>query len=416
MFEDFSNFITACPTPYHFTEYARQKLLNLGFQELKESDAWDNVPLKGFIIRDERCLVAWNDGGHECGCFAGSHSDSPCLILKPKFDELIAGYRRARCSAYGGGLWYTWFDRDLKLAGRVLYRTETGIKSVLYDSQVGIATIPLIAMHFDLSFIYSTKDTNLEDNFIPIYGTESDPPLQEFIASQLSIKSEDIVSLSLRFVDANPPNQVNDILTCQRLDNMQNTYIILKSFLDAPPEDGHFNMICVFDNEEIGSQTRCGAMAAITDDILQRIIKDVDINTFKAKSLFLSCDSNHATHPNFTYQKEINHVIYLGKGMVIERDPNQDCANGLDNELSIRQAAKAIGVNIQTYSPTNLGSGGSTIGPIVETRSGILTVDTGAPVLGMHSIRENGTMADLESGYKLVCELYRNYKKYQNPF
>ena len=37
MFEDFSDFIDSCPTPFHFAQYARQKLNALGFKELNEN-------------------------------------------------------------------------------------------------------------------------------------------------------------------------------------------------------------------------------------------------------------------------------------------------------------------------------------------------------------------------------------------
>lgn len=417
MFDDFSDFIMKCPTPFHFAAYARQKLLDTGFTELKESEAWPEIPKKGFTIRDERLVVAWKDGGHDCGCIACSHCDSPCLILKPNFDEVVGGYRRARSSTYGGGLWYTWLDRNLKLAGRVIHRTADGIKSTLYDSKTGIAVIPCLAIHLDYKYMYSPEDMSAEDNLIPIYGKESDPPLKEFVASQLSINPEDIVTLDLRFVDSEQPNQVNDILTSQRLDNMQNTYIIFKSFLDSEPQDNdHLNMLCVFDNEEVGSSTRCGAMSSAIDDTLQRILTDTDIRAFKAKSNVLSFDSHHATHPNFPNTYEVNHIIQLGKGISLERDPDYSCSGDMKNEFAIREAARELGFpNLQTYTNPNSDSDGSTIGPMIETRSGILTVDAGATILGMHSIRENGTVADIESGYKIVCELYNHYKKYQFP-
>ena len=47
---------------------------------------------------------------------------SPCLKLKPHSKGTKSGFLTVNVEPYGGGLWHTWFDRDLSVAGRVLVR------------------------------------------------------------------------------------------------------------------------------------------------------------------------------------------------------------------------------------------------------------------------------------------------------
>ena len=44
------------------------------------------------------------------------------MKLKPISNSLKSGFVSVNVEPYGGGLWHTWFDRDLSVAGRVLVR------------------------------------------------------------------------------------------------------------------------------------------------------------------------------------------------------------------------------------------------------------------------------------------------------
>ena len=48
---------------------------------------------------------------------------------------------------YGGGLWHTWFDRDLVLAGKVVYEDGEKLTSKLWESSRPLMKIPNLAIH-----------------------------------------------------------------------------------------------------------------------------------------------------------------------------------------------------------------------------------------------------------------------------
>ncbi|OHS95467.1 Clan MH, family M18, aspartyl aminopeptidase-like metallopeptidase [Tritrichomonas foetus] len=418
---DFLNFLQDCPTQYHLSSYLRSKLIESDFCELKENESWNIIPPKGFFFRDERELVAWNDNGHDRAFFAGSHSDFPCLILKPKFDEVVDGYRRCRCSIYGRGAWDTWFDRNLRLAGRLLVKcvNEEKIETLLYDSKIGIASIPSLEPHLDSSFSMN-PNINLEKNLIPIYSLEnSSPPLLDFIADQLNIDVDSIVGQELRFVDAEPPSYSNDLIHSQRLNGLQSTFAVFSSFLNSSPEKGTLNMITIFDNEQTGNKTRMSATSNAINNTLLRIFQNdkEKIRKIKANSFFVSVDSNHAQHPSYS-KESIFRDVRLGNGICIKRTKNYKTACGMKNEFPIRSVVEEIhSKRIQIIDSNNYKQKkGSTFGPRVENKTGITTADIGIPVIGMRSIREHCSYLDIEEEMKILSELFNNYSKFEYPF
>lgn len=52
---------------------------------------------------------------------------------------------------------------------------------------------------------------------------------------------------------------------------------------------------------------------------------------------------------------------------------------------------------------------GSTIGPLIAAKAGIKSIDIGAPMLSMHSIRETCGVVDLHYYSKLFSEFWTNY-------
>src|SRR5690606_13824499 len=103
-----------------------------------------------------------------------------------------------------------------------------------------------------------------------------------------------------------------------------------------------------------------------------------------------------ATHPNHAERHEPLHHIAIGGGPVLKLHPNLRYASDAAGSAVFALACEQAGVPLQRYEHRADLPCGSTIGPLSAARTGMLTVDVGAPQLAMHSARESLGAADVD--------------------
>ena len=126
-----SEFLETSYTAYQAADNVRAYLLAHGFRELRETEAW-NLKQGGkyFAVRGGSAVIAFCMGDARQGFkIVASHTDSPALKLKENPALSDGNYTRLNTEPYGGGLWYTFFDRPLRLAGRVVREREGALVS-----------------------------------------------------------------------------------------------------------------------------------------------------------------------------------------------------------------------------------------------------------------------------------------------
>jgi aspartyl aminopeptidase len=194
-----------------------------------------------------------------------------------------------------------------------------------------------------------------------------------------------------------------DLLSAPRLDNQGTCYAGLEAMLEATGDQqvvGLVPVLVLFDHEEVGSMSERGAFSDLLREVLERIVLTAggdrqQLMRAVAGSMCASGDMAHATHPNHPERHEPNHRIEVGGGPVLKVHYNQRYATNAVGAAAFALACEQAGVPLQRYMHRADLPCGSTIGPITSARTGLQTVDVGAPQLAMHSARELMGAADV---------------------
>lgn len=405
--KNFFEFIKKAKTPYHTIEAIKEILLSAGYTELSERDGDFSARGAHFVVKDGSSIIAFRSAEWARGfMIAASHSDTP--TFKVKESDSSAGLSRITVEGYGGMIYYSWLDRPLSVAGRVTVRTESGAEVKLVDIDRDLALIPSVAIHLNRGVNDGYK-FNPAIDMLPVFSTSEGEDVKCLIAGQLGVSKEDIISSDLYLYNREEPRSLGsdgELILSPRLDDIACVYASLTAFLSAE-ESESIPVLAVFNNEEVGSQTKQGAASGFLDDTLSRIAGDADnYRRMLSDSFMVSADNAHAKHPNHPELSDRGAAPILGGGVVVKHNANQRYTTDAVSETVLTILAERCGVKLQSYQNRADIAGGSTLGSISNTRVSVSTVDIGIPQLAMHSSSESAAASDIRSITSLITELY----------
>jgi len=398
---EFAQFVTESPTAFHAAAAARDRLVAAGFTELSELDAWPTGPGAYVVVRDG-AVIAWRlpDGASPTTPFRilGAHTDSPGFRIKPNPTVRVGGWEQLGVEVYGGALLSTWFDRDLRIAGRVV-DADGSVRLVSTDA---VARIPNLAIHLDRG-VNDGREIERQRHTLPVVGVAGDLGGTDVVPWLRARFGEDAVSWDLFLADTQAPARIGidrEFLASGRMDNLTSVHAGVRGIVDAPADGDHIPVFAAFDHEEIGSSTPSGAGGPFLEDVLGRVqeglgaTRSESARAFRA-SWLLSSDAGHLVHPNQPEKHDPTNRPRPGGGPLLKISANQRYMTEAKGEAVWAAACDTAGVAWQPFVNVNTIPGGSTIGPIAATRLGIPTIDIGVGLLSMHSVRELVHVDDL---------------------
>lgn len=400
-------FLDESPTCYHAAANAKAALTAAGAVELRESEQWKLEKGTLYVVeRGDSALVAFRvpEGPFHGFLMAAAHSDSPTFKVRETAEAASAGNTlRLSVEPYGGGVWRGWLDRPLSVAGRVVIRQGDRLVSRLVNIDRDLLVIPGVAIHMDRS-VNKGAELNPAVDLLPLLGCGKEPgAFRKLIAEAAGVREEHLLSTELFLYPRTKAVQTGlngEFIVSPRLDDLQCVFGCLEGFLAAKP-GGSLPVLAVFNNEEVGSNTRQGADSTFLTDVLERIAHGcgLDSEAWKAavaNSFMVSADNAHAIHPAHPEYADKGEFPVLGGGIVIKYNANQRYTTDAVSGAVFQAICQEAGVPVQRYSNRADLPGGSTLGNISTAHLSVPTVDIGLPQLAMHSVCETAGAADTD--------------------
>ena len=182
-----------------------------------------------------------------------SHSDSPTFKVKSLPELEGAGdYIKLNVEVYGGPIDWTWFDKPLTLAGRVLVEENGSIVSKLLYIDKDILIIPDVAIHMNRE-VNKGYEFNRQVDLLPLFttGALKKGDYDKMIAEELGVSVEQIISKDLFLVNRQEGKvwgYKDEFISSPKLDDLECSFTSLKAFIAGNNEKA-VNVYACFDNE-----------------------------------------------------------------------------------------------------------------------------------------------------------------------
>ena len=408
---DLMDFLDSSVTMFHAINECEKVLQRSGFIYLPENGKWNINKGKYYTKRNSSSLIAFDiaEGDYHFQISA-AHSDSPTFKLKDRPVIEANGYLKLNVEGYGGMINATWLDKPLTLAGRVMVNTDKGIETRLLHIDRDLLIIPNVPIHFNREINKGFAFNNQVD-MLPIFsaGNLKEADFDNILAKELGIEAEAILAKDLYLVNRQKAAIIgfdNELISSGRLDDLECVYTSLRGFVEAENKN-HINVFAVFDNEEVGSVTKQGAMSTFLASTLDRVNTALGKSKEEyyraiAKSILISCDNAHAVHPNHPELFDVKNRPVLNQGIAIKESANQKYTTDAFSRAILKKILEKKNIPYQTFANRSDIAGGSTLGNLSNTVVSMNAVDIGLPQLAMHSAYETAGAKDVGYAFETL--------------
>ena len=411
--ESLLRFMDNSPCNFLAVNTIKGLLNNAGYIERRLDDKMEwKAGDKFYVTKNDSAIFAIKVGRKnpaETGFkIVAAHSDSPCFRIKPNSEiPGEGGIVRLNTEVYGGPILYTWFDRPLSIAGRVICKGEDALHPVtrLVCIARPLMCISHLAIHFNRAVNEGNKLSKQVD-MLPIIAKvndslEADNMLLKLVAAELNVDMAEILDFDLMLYDTEKACTFglnNEFISCGRLDDLSMAHAAITALLEAKDEDATC-VAAIFDNEETGSGTKQGAGSPVLANVLLRLTVAAggrfdDFGRAIARSFMVSADNAHAFHPNYASKYDPTNHPALGGGPCIKINANCKYMSDAHSAAIFKALCIEAGQPYQYFVNHSDVAGGSTLGNILTGQIDIEGVDVGNPLLAMHSVRETASCAD----------------------
>jgi len=365
-----------------------------------------------------------------------AHIDAPRIDLKqnPLYEDATANLGVMRTHYYGGIKKYQWVSTPLALHGVIIRADGSALHINIGDQEdEPVFIIPDLLPHLARKEQYTkllpeavdASKMNLVFSSRLELGSDDKEAIKLYALKLLhemyGITEHDFISAELELVPAYKARDVGidkSMLVGYGMDDRICGYTAMQALVDALETKPERTMVVYLsDKEEIGSVGATGAHSAFIADFLSNLLqlKGEEASSLNLRKTFinsriLSADVTAAIDPNYPNVHEKQNAATFGAGVCISKFTGAGgkySSNDADAEFNARVISifNQAGVFWQTGELGKVDEGGGGTIAYILANHGAQVIDCGVGLMGMHSLYELCSKADL-------YETYRAYKAF----
>ena len=431
--DEYMYFLNKCKTEKEAVEVSKDILLKNGFVDIAEKENL-NPGDKVFYVNRGRSLYAavigeepMDDGLR----IVAGHIDSPRIDLKqnPLYED--QEFALFKTQYYGGIKKYQWTNVPLSMHGLIVKSNGEKVKVCIGEEETDpVFTITDLLPHL----AQAQMDRKLREG---IQGEElnilvgSMPYKDEAVSERVKlnilnilnqkygITEIDFTSSEIEFVPAYKAKSVGldaSMVGGYGQDDRVCSYAALRGILNLfiPKKTA----VCILtDREEVGFIGNTGMESRTFDYFVSEMLNKAGVNApNKLEKVFshskvISADVEAGVDPTFMSVYEKNNSAYLGKGITLTKYGGARGKSGASEASAefvaeVREILEKANVKYQSSQLSKVDQGGGGTIAVVLANRGMDVLDSGVPLLSMHSPYEISSKYDIYQAYKAYEAFY----------